>query len=100
MNIRVDSSRWGSRFQRDSAIAPGTAALLGIARQLAAAFRACGQGGAVPSATETLDECDCAHHPPAETIHPGAFVRDCRPLRGGHLQLTPDPPLPPSRAHS
>src|ERR1700682_754162 len=83
----------GKSFSAGLHLARGTAALLGIARQFAAAFRACGKGGAIPAATESLNECDCVHHAAAENIYGSEFVGEGSTLSGGHFQITRDAAL-------
>src|ERR1700682_3088637 len=83
----------GKSFSAGLHLARGTAALLGIARQFAAAFRACGKGGAIPAATESLNECDCVHHAAAENIYGSEFVGESSTLSGGHFQITRDAAL-------
>src|SRR6267143_3866165 len=59
-----------------------------IAGQPAAAFGACGQGGAIPTAAERLDQEDGTGHPAAENIDCGHFVSEGCTLCCGHFQIT------------
>src|SRR5258708_1657249 len=88
--VGAESSRRGNHSQRDSAIAEGTKALPGIGGQFAAAFRGFGQCGAIPTATEGLDERDCVDHAAAENIYRSEFVSESRALSGCHFQITGD----------
>src|SRR2546426_12668747 len=64
-----------------------TAELPRIACQLAAAFGACRQGGAIPAATERLNQEDGAGHATAENIDCGHFVSEGCTLCCGHFQI-------------
>src|SRR5260370_13740481 len=88
--VRAESSRRGNHSQRDSAIAEGTKALPGITGQFAAAFRVFGQCGAIPAATEGLDERDGVHHAAAENIYRGELVGESRTLRTEYFQIARD----------
>ena len=61
-----------------------------MARQFAAAFRACRQGGAIPSSTESLDERDRVYHAPAKDINGSDFVRESGGLSGCHFEVACD----------
>src|SRR6267378_6220423 len=65
-----------------------TAALPRTAGQPAAAFRACRQGGSIPTAAERLDQRDCGHHATAENIDRGNFVSEGCTLCCRHFQIT------------
>src|ERR1700747_1336489 len=76
-------------------IVEATRALPGTARQLAAAFGAFGQGGAVPAAAQGLHKRHCVHHSSAEDSYSSKLVRKGRALRRGYFQVTGDAALVP-----
>jgi len=78
-----------------SLIAEARRALPGIARQLAAAFGAFGQGRAIPAAAQGLHKRHCVHHSSAENSYRSKLVRKGRTLRRGHFQVAGDATLVP-----
>ena len=77
----------GYGLDRRSALA---AVLPRTAGQLAAAFRACRQRGAIPAAAKRLDQRDCVHHAAAENIYRSDFGSESRILSGCDLEVAGD----------